>query len=300
MKNLSGWRLGAALWLCVGSANTLVRFLSDSYNTAENMGYAVATVGLPILCLVFICMSKSQTTRTILGVLSWLFLLGAINQSQNERIQSKAQVEQHVGSIMNQVVKGEAKPLSATEQNNYDDAVRTGYAHVKSAKDKFEADTSGITTDDIYTPETFANKNTISQTLDKMSKWSAANQEFLTAYGQFPNIVQQELVKSSMSAADQGKFMVGMRKTYMDSLMIEALGVQQEWAKSAVLLYSYALSHDRQIHGVNGKVIISDDATRTTFNKLLDDSQALMKKYNEMIPKANQQREEVKKQYGIQ
>ena len=86
----------------------------------------------------------------------------------------------------------------------------------------------------------------------------------------------------------------------MDSLVIQALVVQQEWAKSVVLLYSYALSHDGQIQVAKGNVLIRDDATRTAFNKLLNDSQALMKKYNEMSPKADQQREEIKKQYGIQ
>jgi len=161
MKNFSGWRLGAVLWLCIGSANTLVRFLSNN-NTAENMGHAVAAVGLPIIFLTFICTSKSQTMRTILGVLSWLFLLGAINQSQNHKIQSKAQVEQHVGSVMNQVMKGDNKPLAASEQSDYDGALRAGYTHIKNARDKFEANTSGITTDDIYTPETFASEKTIS------------------------------------------------------------------------------------------------------------------------------------------
>ncbi len=300
MKNFSGWRLGAVLWLLVGSANTLVRFLNSNNSTAENMGHAVAAVALPILALTFICISKSQTTRTILGVLSWVFLLGAINQSQHEKPQGKAQVEQHIGAVMNQVMKGDTKPVPASEQNNYDDAVRAGYAYVKTARDKFEADTSGITTEDIYTPETFVSKKAISQTLDKMSKCFAANHEFLAAYSQFPNVVQQELVKSSMSAADQEKFMAGLRQTYMDSLLIKALSVQQEWAKSAVLLYSYALSHVGQIQVAKGNILISDDATRTAFNKLLDDSHALMKKYNEMAPKADQQREEIKKQYGIQ
>jgi hypothetical protein len=297
MKSFSGWRLGAILWLIVGSTNTLMRFLSSG-NTAENMGHAVAAVGLPILFLSFICMSKSQTTRTVLGVLSWLFLLGAINQSQNQKIQSKTQVEQHIGSIMNQVAKGDTKP--SVEHNDYDDAVRAGYAHVKDARDKFESHTTGITTEDIYTAETFADKKAISQTLDKMNRLSAANQEFLTAYGQFPNVVQQELVKSSMSPAEQEKFMAGLRQTYMDSLVIKAYGTQQEWARSAVLLYSYALSHAGRIQVSDGKILISDDGTRTAFNKMLDDSQALMKKYNEMIPKANQQREEIKKTYGIQ
>jgi hypothetical protein len=277
-----------------------VRFLSSSNSTAANMGYAVAAVALPALALTFICTSKSQTTRIVLGGLSWLLLLGAINQSQNQKTQSTAQLEQHVGSIMNQVEKGDTKPLPASEQNNYDDAVRAGFAHVKNAREKFEADTSGITTDDIYTSGTFANKKAISRTLDKMSKLSAANQEFLTAYSQFPNVVQQELVKSSMSATDQEKFMAGLRQTYTDSLPIKELSVQQEWAKSAVLLYSYALPHVGQIQVANGKVLIPDDATRAAFNKLLDDSQALMKKYNEMAPKANEQREQIKKQYGVQ
>jgi len=267
MKNLSGWRLGAISWLTVGSTNTVMRFRISGI-TAENMGHGVAAVGLPILFLSFICMSKSQTTRTVLGVLSWLFLLGTINQIQNQH-------------------------------DPYEDATRAGYAYIKAANDKFESQTAGITTKDIYAAETFADKKAMSQTLDKINRLSVANQELSRGCAQFPSVVQQALVKSSVSAAAQEKFMAGLRQSYTDSLRVKALGTQQEWAESAVLLYSYALSHAGGIQVSDGKILISDNGTRTAFNKILDDSQALAKKYTEMNTKANQQSEEIKKTYGI-
>lgn len=138
----------------------------------------------------------------------------------------------------------------------------------------------------VYSPESFKDEKTIQSTVAQLADYSQID---------FKYFAQQQAAREDfrrkMTACDS-EYLERWDADRRDQEGMErsANQLEHDWFASVKSLYDYAQEHAREIGLKDGKVSISDNTVRTTFDGLLDRSKALNEKLQSTV------REEVRLQ----
>ena len=123
----------------------------------------------------------------------------------------------------------------------------------------------------VYSPESFTDQKTIQSTVGQLANYSEID---------FQYFAQQQSAREDfhrkMTACDSEylkKWDADRRE--QEQTEKSASQLEHDWFASVKTLYDYAEQHARQIAVKDGKISISDNTVRTTFDGLLDRSKAL-------------------------
>lgn len=284
---------GASLFVIVIFLKGIVHVAVSGWS-AESFGYLIGMLLIPILILVAVLSEKSsKSVKLVMGILAWVFALGSMSQYKPQPT-----VEQHVGSIANEVMNGAPKTHDTAP---YDDALRATLTYIAEAKKAHAANTDGVDLDNVYTVESFASEEAMVKTANKASTYARADQELFDSMQKAEQIFQQRLAQTSLSGSVQQKSVAGFHESLTESVVVECLKAKIKWEQSVLDLYSFAIMHSDVIRAdvKTNRIDITDDAVLPTFNKKRQASLDLRKNVEALAPQAEKRMQDTAREYGL-
>jgi hypothetical protein len=304
VKTKASWwfLLGAfALWL-LESLPGLVRGVTA--NAPGGISYALGQiVGFAVIPFLVAYIARGR--KGDWGSFSkWLFFgllicggLTAVRQVEDWRYWSTDQMKRHLGEIIKNEQNGH--PNSAVAGSTPFDDVLRGYSADVAEKGKtYEATVAAIDVTDIYTPKSFATKESIQRIMSRVQALAAANSNFYNFWISEPQAVEKRLGQSSASDNDQRNFMVGFHKTYDNSPMEKLLKARCDWSASVISLYSFALMHSSEIH-ISGQQLVIDPKCIDEFKQKEDASFALRRTVLALRAQVDKNIQETRNAFGL-
>jgi hypothetical protein len=187
---------------------------------------------------------------------------------------------------------------NTSDSTPFDDVVRGVYADFAGEAKKYEAARTNLDLADIYTPESFATKDSIRQVLTRVQALAAANRDFYNFWMSEPQAVEKRLSQTSASGSDQKNIMVGFQKSYDESPMGALLKARCDWSASVISLYSFALLHSSEIH-VSGQQLVIDPKSFGEFKQKEDASFALQKTVLALRAQVDRRNEDTRNALGL-
>jgi hypothetical protein len=275
MKTKAFW------WFLLGSSALCLLValpLAMRGDPAEALGYMIGFAFVPFL-VAYIARGRKGDWN---GFSKWFFFglligdcLTAQQQAKDWRNWSTDRMNQHMGEIIKSAQAGRPNAPVA-DSTPFDDVLRGYYADVAGEAKTYEATTADIDLAGIYTPQSFATKESIQQVMTRVQTLAAANRHFYNFWMSEPQAVEKRLSQSSASDSEQKHFMVGFHKSYDKSPMGALLKARCDWSASVISLYSFALQHSSEIH-ISGQGVAIDPKSFDEFKQKEDASFALQK-----------------------
>jgi hypothetical protein len=111
----------------------------------------------------------------------------------------------------------------------------------------------------LYSAQSYSSPVSIKRTRDAVKNVAALDHEFMTHFETFPARVQQEVAQSSLSDTEKQLLLqsVNQSDAYSNALEVrrKADQIEQQWCDETVVLYDFALAHQKQIQIKNGHLM---------------------------------------------
>ena len=137
--------------------------------------------------------------------------------------------------------------------------------------------------DQLYTSESFSNKDAIQRSLNAIDKPQSLDRETSEMLERMPTSVKTRLDQTNLSDAQKTSFFRSFLASFNNPDFVSArkrmLEVESDWADSARDLYAFSLQHASQIVVNKDAIGISSDGIREKFNEKLTRSEGLYKEY---------------------
>ena len=221
----------------------------------------------------------------------------AVRRVEDWRYWGTDQMKKHLGEIIKNERNGHPN-MVVTGYTPFDDILRGYSADVAEEGKTYEATVAAIDMTDIYTPKSFAIKESIQQVMRRVQALAAANGNFYNFWIAEPQAVEKRLGQSSTSDSDQRNFMVGFHKTYDNSPMEKLLKARCDWSASVISLYSFALMHSSEIH-ISDQQLVIDPMCIDEFKQKEDASFALRRTVLALTAQVDKNIQETRNALGL-
>jgi ribosomal protein L40E len=290
------WYIGLALILAWTYLMAVVAEKTPytSYFEAQIIGYWLGSLLLPFLIAYVRAGRKSVRDRE--RFLKWFAVLAiflpAIALSANRSNKTSLSTSEQVRAIAReaagkQTISGDGSQTEKEEK----EILRTAMSEMIALAKRYHADERcEHIQPPLYSPASFGTKQKMLKTVDSLQQCVAVDE---SANDQLERVMQQAKARidnTGWSQSHKQAFWDSFNRGYGRGIKPrqDLSKSEQEWADATLSLYRFAIGHSSEIVAKGEHIYITNDATLTRFNELMQESEVARKKFvaqNENVEK---------------
>lgn len=260
------------------------------------IGYEIGTALIPsILVLLYYRKKRNISSARIVVVATTWILLASLMSSRNSK--------NHISESDIPIVAKEAAGIvPITDPNDPGRTVLRGYFKELIAQNRdYESKVAKVDWGNLYTPKSYLDPNQTNQVLAEIRDVMQLEKQQESALATITNRLKDRVNGLDWSDHEKQAFIKGFDRSYAETLRSrkQVLDSEYDFLSSLQDLYTLVSANRRYFKMSAGRVVVTDDAVLSQFNKDVNLTNERRVKYQSALKTSKQQRDQGATKLGL-